>query len=97
MHTQNRPISKKFLISLHLFKPGSEKWGHFEKKIKSPFTCLKWERNLGGVFEKIFLKNKNLLSIHRTERRKWVESYKIVKCRSETEALQINFPNLKIC
>ena len=26
----------------------------------------------------VFLKNKNLLSIHRTERRKWVESYKTV-------------------
>ena len=53
MHTQNRPISKKFLISLHLFKPGSEKMGgYFEKKIRNPFTCLKWETILGGVFEK---------------------------------------------
>lgn len=50
MHTQNRPISKKFLLPLHLFEPGSEKWGYFEKKIKSPFTCLKWERILGGWF-----------------------------------------------
>jgi len=51
-----------------------------------------------GVFlKKFFEKTKNLLSILRTERRKWVESYKIVKYRSETEALQINFPNLKIC
>ena len=51
MHTQNRPISKKFLLPLHLFEPGSEKmWGIFEKKIKSPFTCLKQERILGGCF-----------------------------------------------
>ena len=51
MHTQKRPISKKFLTPPHLFEPGSEKMGgYFEKKIKSPFTCLKWERNLGGCF-----------------------------------------------
>ena len=32
--------------------------GIFDKKIKSPFTCLKWETILGGCFEKNFLKNK---------------------------------------
>ena len=32
MHTQNRPISKKFLISLHLFEPGNEKMGVFLKR-----------------------------------------------------------------
>ena len=98
MHTQNRPISKKFLTPPHLFEPGSEKMGVFlKRKLKVPSLVWNGKRFLGGVFEKIFLKNKNLLSIHRTERRKWVESYKIVKYRSETEALQINFPNLKIC
>ena len=28
----------------------AKKWGYFEKKIKSPFTCLKWETILGGCF-----------------------------------------------
>jgi hypothetical protein len=32
MHTQNRPISKKFLLPLHLFEPGSEKMGVFLKR-----------------------------------------------------------------
>ena len=32
MHTQNRPISKKFLLPLHLFEPGSEKMGVFWKE-----------------------------------------------------------------
>ena len=97
----NWPIFQIFLwenLSPHLFEPGSEKMGGILKR-KLKVLSLVWNGKgiLGGVFEKIFLKNKNLLSIHRTERRKWVESYKIVKCRSETEALQINFPNLKIC
>ena len=29
MHTQNRPISKKFLLPLHLFEMGKESWGVF--------------------------------------------------------------------
>jgi len=43
MHTQNRPISKKFLISLHLFEMGNDSWGVFLKiffektKISSQF------------------------------------------------------------
>lgn len=37
MHTQIRPISKKILISLHLFEPGSEKMGVFLiRKLKVP-------------------------------------------------------------
>ena len=56
----NWPIFQIFLwenLSPHLFEPGSEKMGgYFEKKIKSPFTCLKWETILGGCFWKIFLK-----------------------------------------
>jgi hypothetical protein len=50
MHTQNRPISKKFLIPPHLFDRKAKKWGYFEKKNKSPFTCLKQETILGGCF-----------------------------------------------
>lgn len=37
MHTQNRPISKKFLLPLHLFEPGSEKMGGvLKRKLKVP-------------------------------------------------------------
>lgn len=36
MHTQNRPISKKFLIPLHLFEMGNDSWGGvFEKFLKN--------------------------------------------------------------
>lgn len=56
MHTQNRPISKKFLIPFTCLNREAKKWGYFEKKFKSPFTCLKWETILGGVFLQIFLK-----------------------------------------
>ena len=59
----NWPIFQIFLwenLSPHLFEPGSEKMGgYFEKKIKSPFTCLKWETILGGCFWKNFWKIKN--------------------------------------
>ena len=56
MHTQNRPILKKFLLPFTCLNREMEKWGCFEKKIKSPFTCLKQEMILGGVFfEKIFI------------------------------------------
>ena len=35
MHTQNRPISKKFLIPPHLFEMGNDSWGGvFEKILK---------------------------------------------------------------
>ena len=43
MHTQNRLISKKFLIPLHLFEMRSDSWGVFLKnffektKISSQF------------------------------------------------------------
>ena len=55
MHTQNRPILKKFLLPFTCLNREMEKWGCFEKKFKSPFTCLKWETILGGFFEKIFI------------------------------------------
>ena len=38
---------------------------------------------MGGVFEKIFQKTKNLLSVHRTERRKWY--YLILKIIKNTD------------
>ena len=53
MHTQ---IDRIFKISLRKFTPLTclnrevKKWGYFEKKIKNPFTCLKWETILGGCF-----------------------------------------------
>ena len=50
MHTQNRPISKNFYYPFTCLNREAKKWGYFEKKIKSPFTCLKWERILGGWF-----------------------------------------------
>lgn len=52
--------------------------GYFEKKIKNPFTCLKWETILGGCFEKNFLKNKKspLDLSNRKERMVW--NYQIV-------------------
>ena len=96
MHTQIDRFFKNFfekIYPLTCLNREAKKWGYFEKKIKSPFTCLKWETILGGVFEKIFenifslsflnseqlfaipnekvCKTKNLLSIHRTERREW--------------------------
>ena len=57
MHTQNRPISKKFLLPLHLFEPGSEKMGVFLKR-KLKVLSLVWNGKgfLGGVFENIFEK-----------------------------------------
>ena len=53
MHTQNRPISKKFLLPLHLFEPGNEKMGVFLKR-KLKILSLVWngKRFLGGVFRK---------------------------------------------
>ena len=76
MHTQNRPISKKFFNTLHLFEPESEKMGVFlKRKLKSFHLFEMGKESWGGVFEKIFLKNKNLLSIHRTERRECLKNY----------------------
>ena len=74
MHTQIDRFFKYFfekIYPLTCLNREAKKWGYFEKKIKSPFTCLKWETILGGCFEKNFLKNKNLLPIHRIERREW--------------------------
>ena len=50
MHTQNRPISKNFYYPLTCLNREAKKWGYFEKKNNSPFTCLKWETILGGCF-----------------------------------------------
>ena len=44
------PDFKNFLHPFTCLNREAKKWGYFEKKIKSPFTCLKWERNLGGCF-----------------------------------------------
>ena len=76
MHTQNRPISKKFLLPLHLFEPESEKMGVFlKRKLKSFHLFEMGNDSWGGVFENIFekflLKTKNLLPIYLTERREW--------------------------
>ena len=46
---------RKFIHSL-VWTGKRKNGGYFEKKIKSPFTCLKWETILGGCFWKIFLK-----------------------------------------
>ena len=67
---------KNFFNTPSLVWTGKRKnGGVFDKKIKSPFTCLKRETILGGCFWKNFWKNKKLLSIHRTERRKWLKHY----------------------
>jgi len=96
MHTQIRPISKKFFNTLHLFEPESEKMGVFLKRKLKSFHLFEMGNDSWGVFLKNFLKiffscffgsknsvfhlsssnekslkNKNLLSIRRTERRKW--------------------------
>lgn len=76
------PDFKKFLLPpLTCLNREAKKWGYFEKKFKSLFTCLKQETILGGCFWKNFLKNfgkqKNLLPIHRTERRKWMVTIKL--------------------
>ena len=47
-------IQKEFEIEIDNRKIICEFCNEFEKKIKSPFTCLKWETILGGCFEKIF-------------------------------------------
>lgn len=74
MHTPIDRFFKNFfekIYPLTCLNREAKKWGYFEKKIKSPFTCLKWETILGGVLRKILRKQKNLLPIHRTERREW--------------------------
>ena len=74
----NWPIFQIFLwenLPLHLFEPGSEKMGVFlKRKLKVPSLVWNGKRFL-GVFLKKFWKNKNLLPIHRTERRKWLKYY----------------------
>ena len=74
----NWPIFQKFFwenLPPHLFEPGSEKnGGILKRKLKVPSLVWNGKRFLGGVFEK-FWKNKNLLPIHRTERRECLLSY----------------------
>ena len=77
----NWPIFQIFLwenLPLHLFEPRSEKMGVFLKR-KLKVLSLVWngKRFLGGVFEKIYWKNKNLLSIHRTDRRRVWKNIKL--------------------
>ena len=48
---------RKFIPSL-VWTGKRKNGGYFEKKIKSPFTCLKWETILGGCFWKFFEKTK---------------------------------------
>lgn len=53
MHTQIDRFFKNFFEKIHALtclNLEAKKWGYFEKKIKSPFTCLKWETILGGCF-----------------------------------------------
>ena len=53
MHTQIDRFFKNFfdkIYPLTCLNREAKKWGYFEKKNKSPFTCLKWETILGGVF-----------------------------------------------
>lgn len=57
MHTQIDRFFKYFfekIYPLTCLNREMKKRGIFDKKIKSPFTCLKWETILGGVFLKIF-------------------------------------------
>lgn len=60
MHTQIDRFFKYFfekIYPLTCLNREAKKWGCFEKKIKSPFTCLKWETILGGVFLKEIFEN----------------------------------------
>ena len=79
MHTQNRPISKNFLLLLPLFEPGSEKMGVFLKRKLKSFHLFEMGNDSWGVFFKkilkISLKTKNLLPIHKTERRMCLKNY----------------------
>ena len=84
MHTQ---IDRIFKISLRKFIPslvwtGNRKnGGILKRKLKVPSLVWNRKRFLGGVFEKIYWKNKNLLSIHRTDRRRVWKNIKLVDCK----------------
>ena len=56
MHTQIRPISKKFFNTLHLFEPESEKMGVFLKRKLKSFHLFEMGNDSWGVFLKNFLK-----------------------------------------
>ena len=61
MHTQINLFFKNFFEKIYpitCLNREAKKWGYFEKKIKNPFTCLKWETILGGCFWKNFEKTK---------------------------------------
>ena len=65
MHTQIDRFFKYFfekIYPLTCLNREAKKWGYFEKKIKSPFTCLKWETILGGVFLKNFFEKTKISS-----------------------------------
>lgn len=65
MHTQIDRFFKYFfekIYPLTCLNQESKKWGYFDKKNKSPFTCLKWETILGGCFEKFLKKQKSPLN-----------------------------------
>ena len=70
------PDFKKIFNTPSLVWTGKRKNGGILKR-KLKILSLVWngKRFLGGVFEKILKKQKNLLPIHRTERRKWVKRY----------------------
>lgn len=78
MHTQIRPISKKFFNTLHLFEPESEKMGVFLKRKLKSFHLFEMGNDSWGVFLKNFLKNKKspLDLSNREERMVW--NYQIV-------------------
>ncbi|MDO4289393.1 MAG: hypothetical protein Q4C55_09425 [Eubacterium sp.] len=60
MDTQNADPRKNFL-SCHLFELGNQEIkGIFEKKLKSPFTCLNWERVSGHPKMKNFENKKEI-------------------------------------
>ena len=59
MHTQIDRFFKYFfekIYPLTCLNWEAKKWGYFEKKIKNPFTYLKYETILGSCFCKNLLK-----------------------------------------
>ena len=94
MHTQNRPISKKFLLPLHLFEPGSEKMGVFLKR-KLKVLSLVWNGKgfLGGVFANIF---KNFFWKQKISSRFMNREEKVFEKILSCNLYSINFPKMKI-
>ena len=89
----NWPIFQIFLwenLSPPCLNREAKKWGCFGKKIKSPFTCLKWETILGGCFWKNFEKTKKSPPDSSNREEKVFE--KLLSCK----LYNIDFPKLKI-